>query len=251
MKTDETLIYDSSDNIKAIPQKLYEELIKNYYFNKELIRNYKNEFNDKYFNLIKENDELKKQINNYNLENREQNIISSNNINRMKSNENEKKNNNSNENTEVSVSSIFKKKSDRVSEEKNKKIQEGGNKEDNEGNETIAKKSVNIKDDKKVKTILKKRYTESETEDSETESDSGSESSSSYNSDGDIYRTATATDDGVNKVYKKINNEMDYIQKKMRGGKMQKREVVNRINFLLNGLRILDKLNKDKKKRRH
>ncbi len=27
---------------------------------------------------------------------------------------------------------------------------------------------------------------------------------------------------------------------------MQKREVVNRINFLLNGLRILDKLSKDK-----
>jgi len=42
MNTDETLIYDSSDNIKAIPQKLYEELIKIYYFN------------NKYFNLVKE-----------------------------------------------------------------------------------------------------------------------------------------------------------------------------------------------------
>jgi hypothetical protein len=122
-------------------------------------------------------------------------------------------------------------------------------------------KNVNIKDYKKAKTILKKEKKYSESSYKKNQSDSESESSesesednesSSYNSDGDIYKTATATDDGVNKVYKKINNEMDYIQKKMKGGKMQKKEVVNRINFLLNGLRILDKLNKDKKnKKRH
>lgn len=242
MNTDETLNYDSSDNIKAIPQKLYEELIKNYYFNKELIKNYKNEFNDKYFNLVKENDELKKQINIYNLGNHEQNIISSNNIKKMKSNESDK-NNELNKDTEVLISSIFKKRSDCISEEKKKKIQDGG---ELYNNETI--KKVNIKDDE-VKTILKK---ESDSELDSFESKLEDDESSSYNSDGDIYKTATATDDGINKVYKKINNEMDYIQKKMKGGKMQKKEVVNRINFLLNGLHILDKLNKDKKnKKRH
>jgi hypothetical protein len=43
---------------------------------------------------------------------------------------------------------------------------------------------------------------------------------------------------------------VDYIQKKIKGGKMQKKEFVNRINFLLNGLCILYKLNKEKKNKK-
>jgi hypothetical protein len=47
----------------------------------------------------------------------------------------------------------------------------------------------------------------------------------------------------------KTNNGIEYINRKMNGGKMIRREVANRINFLLNGLRILDRIKKDGKKR--
>ena len=42
---------------------------------------------------------------------------------------------------------------------------------------------------------------------------------------------------------------MSYISKSQKGGKMSGKEVVKRINFLLNGLKILDSVKKSNKKR--
>ena len=56
-------------------------------------------------------------------------------------------------------------------------------------------------------------------------------------------RTAN-TENRMKKAYKSINNEMDNLHRNMRGGKINKRDVLIRKNFLLNGIKILDRMKK-------
>jgi hypothetical protein len=72
-------------------------------------------------------------------------------------------------------------------------------------------------------------------------SKSDSSDSTEYTSESDIYRTAN-TEDGINRTYKKLNDEMERISRTKKYKKMSNKEVANRIDFLLNGLGILDKL---------
>ncbi len=111
-------------------------------------------------------------------------------------------------------------------------------------------KSIQFVSEKKKEEKQNSSLTDSnETSESNSSSyDSNTSNSSLYDSDGfrtdkDIYRTAN-TEDGMEKAYKSINNEMDNLHRNMRGGKINKREVLTRINFLLNGIKILDKKNK-------
>lgn len=126
---------------------------------------------------------------------------------------------------------------------------------------SIFKKKIDSEEqDKKEKHVLftevKSEITNQDSssdEESESESESQSNSSSSsnnnssspYRSEADIYQSAT-TDDGLNKTYRKINREIEYISKKQKGGKMKKREITKRMNFLLDGLSILDKLKRNR-----
>jgi hypothetical protein len=69
----------------------------------------------------------------------------------------------------------------------------------------------------------------------------------SYENTSDIYH-ATETEDGINKAYSKLNKEMENISKSQKGGKMTGKEIAKRINFLLNGLHILDNVKRSNKK---
>ena len=183
-------------------------------------------------------------------------------------------NNNMSEHSQLSVSSIFKKKGENDKSENKVLSQQGGNKSDkniksHKSDKKVLSQQGGNKSDKNIKSHKSeeknkkhaKIKSESESEDeeenetSDEESESGSSqytdsnSSTSYEDTSDIYR-ATETDDGINKVYSKINREMDFIEKKQNGGKMTGKEVVKRINFLLNGLRILDNVKKINKKKK-
>jgi hypothetical protein len=68
-------------------------------------------------------------------------------------------------------------------------------------------------------------YESSENETSESES-------SSYENESDIYR-ATETEDGLNRAYNKLNNEMTYISKSQKGCGMSGKEVVKCILVFL------------------
>ena len=157
-------------------------------------------------------------------------------------------NNNMSEHSHISISSIFKKKG--ANNESKKKVlsQQGGNKSDKNIKSHKSEEKVKNKKHAKIKSESESEDEESETSDDESESGSSnytdSNSSTSYEDTSDIYR-ATETDDGINKAYSKINREMEFIEKKQNGGKMTGREVVKRINFLLNGLRILDNVKKE------
>ena len=144
-------------------------------------------------------------------------------------NKQNEENNNISDHSYVSVSSVFKKKGEsNVSEKKVLSQQQGGNKSD--------KKIISHKSEDQ-----KKSESQSSNVDSSEYTDT--ESSTEYEDTSDIYR-ATETDDGINKAYYKLNKEMEYVSKSQNDGKMTGKEVVKRINFLLNGLRILDNVKK-------
>jgi hypothetical protein len=261
MISENNIIPNTDDTIIQIPKKeLKNYAIENGAKKKELTE----KINILQEALNKKNNEFKK-LNGGNLNKKillmnnmnDMNEILNNSINKMENKVEDNNKTNTNDESSMLSSIIFKKKADSIREEEESRknnAQIGGNEEQNKKNVQIAKSEETHQKSILKKTNKRSSVVESESEyDSESDSDSYSDSysdsdSSSYNSDGDIYRTATATDDGVNKVYKKINNEMDYINRKMKGGKMTNKEVANRINFLLNGLRILDRIKKSGKK---
>ena len=200
-------------------------------------------------------------------------------------------NNNISEHSQISVSSIFKKKENTKSDKNNLSQQGGNknnNISKSHKSEEKSKKKVvdleelygtnkflkniddNIKnadlyyggnksDKHKDKNHIKSESESEDEEESETDDENSekksseytdSNSSTEYEDTSDIYR-ATETDDGINKAYSKINREMEEIERKQNKGKMTGKEVVKRINFLLNGLRILDNVEKNNKKKKH
>ena len=207
---------NSDESIKQVPKSFYNSLLNHYYFNKKMMQEMKNTFSKKYLDMKDECEKLKIELKKYNM---------------LKETENTNIDN-------VSTSSIFKKK-EKVESDKYVLSQQGGNK---------SEKHVEIKIEKKVDSS-------GESDDDETEentydsSDETSDSSTSYDDTSDIYR-ATETEDGINKAYSKLNKEMEYISKSQNKGKMKKKEVISRINFLLNGLRILDNVKKNNKRKK-
>jgi hypothetical protein len=202
---------------------------------------------------------LKPHINNTKGGEVKQTIKSENNITEQKNKEDEKS---------ISLTSIFKKRSECIqqhqltkkeSEHTTKSPQNGGKKEIPFLTEQTLNEHASFKDDKKntIKESLVNKSEESEeattksnNESSNDNSTSGSESDSkSYRTEEDIYRT-TNTEGGINKAYNKLNKEMEYINKNAKGGKMNNKEIVNRINFLLGGFRILDRIKQNGKKRK-
>lgn len=98
--------------------------------------------------------------------------------------------------------------------------------------------------------VFKKKVTiESASESDTTDSETSDSDSSSYENTSDIYH-ATESEDGINKAYNKLNQEMNQIYKLQKGGKMSGKAVVKRINFLLNGLQILDSVKKSNSNRK-
>lgn len=146
------------------------------------------------------------------------------------------KKNNFNRKNDTTSSSIFKKRS----------------KSENKSSHTSSHKSIDKSSHKSnCKSIdksseLGNQYSSDETNsDNIIESDDTStEYTSEYTSESDIYRIAT-TDDGINKTYKKLNDEMKKIN--AIHNCISNEEISNRINFLLNGLKILDNLRNNKK----
>lgn len=169
-------------------------------------------------------------------------------------------NNNMSEHSQVSVSSIFKKKGEDNKSEKNIMSQQGGNKSDKKVKSHKSEEQKKNKKNAKIKsesesenesiTIKNVGLDESSSEYTDSSSDSESDDdSTSYEDTSDIYR-ATETDDEINKAYSKINREMEEIERKQNKGKMTGKEVIRRINFLLNGLRILDNVKRSNKKKK-
>jgi hypothetical protein len=145
---------------------------------------------------------------------------------------------------------------DSVKNNKNNQIsQNGGNNSDkkikSETDKQLTKKHVTIKSESEYETsdenstpISDENSTSDDSDpDFEEETTEHTDSSTPYENTADIYR-ATETDDGIKKAYYKINKEMKYIEKKQNKRRITNKEVVERINFLLNGLKILNKIKK-------
>ena len=127
----------------------------------------------------------------------------------------------------TSVSSIFKKK-ENVDESENPK----------------SEKHISFHNDVKQDSVTNKTDSSTSNESSSDETSSSDESSSNE-SDSDEFHMVT-TEDEINDAYRKINKEMSYIRRRQKEGTMKKSKAIKRINFLLNGLRILDNIGKYK-----
>lgn len=124
------------------------------------------------------------------------------------------------------------------------------NKNDSSTSSIFVKKNVNFKGGNKKHTTPDESD-ESTDEEDETDDETDSETSSNESSSSDVYTTnydTVNTDDGYNKAYNKINKEMDIVAKTQKGGKIKSKDVVKRINFLLDAIKILD--NSKRKSRR-
>lgn len=144
-------------------------------------------------------------------------------------------------NCEMTVSSVFKKKSEAKSS-----CESSENHKSNNLNNKFSHKSINNSINKsncKSKSKSPNSDEEYSSEESEFIDDSDSENNTEITSESGIYRTAT-TDDGINRTYKKLNDEMKRISNI--NNKMSNKDIANRINFLINGLRILDDLRNKK-----
>ena len=218
---------NSNESTKQVPKSFYNSLLNHYYFNKKMMQEMKNTFSQKYLDMKDECEKLKKELKKYNM---------------IKTTEEQNDNN-------ISVSSIFKKK-DKTESEKNIMLQLEINKSDNKilsqqgGNKSDKNIKSHKSEEKKKHVKIKSESEKSDDEsDEETETSESESNSTSYEDTSDIYH-ATETEDGMSKAYNKLSREMDHISKLQRSGKMKGKEVVKRINFLLNGLQILDSVKK-------
>lgn len=75
-------------------------------------------------------------------------------------------------------------------------------------------------------------------ESSNNSSYSDDDTSSDYSSSNTYY--TTETEDGLNEAYNKINKQLSNISKKQKGGEMNNKQVIKKINLLLNSVRILN-----------
>jgi hypothetical protein len=69
-----------------------------------------------------------------------------------------------------------------------------------------------------------------------------------YNDTDDIYR-ATETENGLNRAYRKINEEIDIIDTKYKNRNLNDKQVIDRIDFLVRALKILDQVKEKKSKK--
>jgi hypothetical protein len=233
---------NSDESVKQVPKSFYNSLLNHYYFNKKMMQEMKNTFSKKYIDMKDECEKLKIELKKYNM---------------MKETD-EKSNDN------ISITSVFKKKDKIKSDDnvlsqlevkksdKNIISQKGGN---NSDKKVLLNKSEEKQKNKKQVTVKSESSENSENDSNNTSSydssrdETNDSESSSYEDTSDIYR-ATETEDGMNKAYSKINREMELISKSQKGGKMTGKEVVKRINFLLNGLKILDSVKKSSKRKK-
>ena len=128
----------------------------------------------------------------------------------------------------TTVSSIFKKK-ENIDKDENPK----------------SEKHISFHNDAKQDSATNKTDSNTSNESSSDETSSSEEESSSSGSDSDEFHMV-ATEDEINEAYRKINKEMSYIRRRQKEGTMKKSKAIKRINFLLNGLRILDNIGKYK-----
>jgi hypothetical protein len=162
---------------------------------------------------------------------------------------------NKNDDPTITTSSIFKKKQTTVlsnNSDKNKTNIKSSIKSIQLINTTEIKNNQNNINQPSKKITIQCKSNESnesvgvtDITDSSKSSDYESEESVEYTAESDIYRTAT-TDDGINKTYRKLNDEMERISKTR--DCLSNRDIAKRIEFLLNGLRILDNLKIKNKK---
>ena len=229
--TDDTIIY--------IPRKIINKLTiengaKEKVMNEKMniLQNALKKKNDE-LNKIKEKRESLNQNEEYNIANYLDSVhnnkqIRSNNVIKKY----EEKNKHISEESKKSTSSIFVKKDKSSTNDKKQQLYQNGCKSEKhttfkqtESSNNNTSSDSNTSDDSNT-------FNDSDSSDDDSDT-------SSFENESDIYR-ATETEDGFDKAYTKLNNEMEYISKSQKCYKMNGKEIVKRINFLLNGIKILD-----------
>ena len=256
MESNESIKINSTtdESMKQIPKSFYNSLLEHYYFNKKLMDEMKDTFSKKYNELKNENENLKFELQKY-----DNNLLSEKseeekNLSEIKQSEQQKGGEPKSESS--MVSSIFKKKScsEKVSE--NKESEKYSQSQSTSYSESIKKIRNTLN---RTETLVGGSINETTQYESSSSSDNNNDSSnistSSFDSSSSsgldsesisMYSTmeggtiTTMTEDEINKAYKKLNKEMKYYNNKKNVNKND----IKKLNFILDGLNVLDKYKK-------